>query len=286
MHDAPVFPLILVVLAQVSTNDPVAVVVASRRPGSDAAAQKVAARMTAALTAAGFKAPIDDAATMKLLKKQKLNARDCQGASPCVLKLATALGSAALIVAVDVGRIGDSLAIHVEAATGDGVSRAILDVPSDVDLKSGQIDAFDGFAKTLAENLAPTPTIPVAALPADALPADAPKSTTLAPSVTEPPRVFVARSTGPSTIRKAFPWVAGAGAVGALAVSGTFFALGSQDKRTYDNSVGESRVSRLTHSELEAISAQGNARFSIGVTTAVVGLALAATSALLFATSE
>ncbi len=281
MHDVPVFPLILVVLAQVSANDPVAVVVASKRPGADAAAQKVATRMTAALTAAGFKAPIDDAATVKLLKKQKLNPRDCQGASPCVLKLAAALGPAALIVAVDVGRIGDSLAIHVEAATGDGVSRGILDVPSDVDLKSGQIDAFDGFAKTLAEKLAPTPAIPVAALPADA-----PKSTTLAPSVTEPPRVIVARSTGPSTMRRALPWVAGAGAVGALAVSGTFFALGSQDKRTYDNSVGVNRVSRLTHSELQAISSQGNARFSIGVTTAVVGLALAATAALLFATSE
>jgi hypothetical protein len=281
LHDVGVSPLLLVLLAQVSAHDPIAVVISSKRPGSDTAAQKVATRMTTALASAGFKAPLDDAATVKLLKKQKLNPRDCQGANPCVLKLASALGPTAVLVAVDVGRIGDSLAIHVEAATGDGVARGVLDVPSDVELKSGQINAFDDFARSLAEKLAPTPAIPVAVLPADA-----PKSSTLTPPPSDTPRVVVARSSGPSTFRRALPWVAGAGAVGALAVSGTFLALGSQDKSAYENSLSPNRVSRLTGSELQAISSQGNTRFTVAMTTAIVGVALAATAGLLFATSE
>src|SRR4051794_25835082 len=114
MHTAWVLPLVLLLLTQAPARPSVAVVVSSKRPGADASAQKVGARMVEALTTAGFTSPLDDAATLRLLKKAKLNPRDCQGATPCLLKLATALGPSTVVVGVDVGRIGDSLAIHVE----------------------------------------------------------------------------------------------------------------------------------------------------------------------------
>ena len=126
--------LVLVVLSQAPTHAPIGVVVTSKRPGSDAAAQKVAARMLEALAGAKLSSVVDDAGAVKLLKKAKLNPRECQGASPCLIKLANALGPTAIVIGVDVGKIGDSLAIHIEAV-GVEASIAALDVPADADLK-------------------------------------------------------------------------------------------------------------------------------------------------------
>lgn len=271
-------PLILVVLSQAPAHTPVGVVVSSKRPGSDAAAQKVATRMVEALGGAKFTGVLDDAATGKLLKRAKLNARDCQGAGPCLIKLAKALGPTAIVIGVDVGKIGDSLAIHVEAV---GVEASVLavDVPADADLKPGQLDALDGFAKSVAEKLTPTPAADQAPPPSDA-----PKAAVLEPTPppTPPPAVTAARA-GPSTMRKVVPWIVGGGAVASLAVSGAFFGLGAQDKSKFDASVSGG-VSRLPGSELQRISSSGNMNFTIGLSTAVVGVALAACSAVLFAT--
>lgn len=274
------FPLILVLLSQAPARTPVGVVISSKRPGSDAAAQKVAARMVEAVASAQFTSVLDDVATAKLLKKSKLIARDCQGAGPCLIKLASALGPKAIVFGVDVGKIGDSLAIHIEAV-GPDASIGSVDVPADADIKPGQLGPLDGFARSIAEKLAPTPAV-AQTQPAPA--ADAPKPVVLEPTPppTPPPAVVAARE-GPSTVRKALPWIVGGGAVASLAVSGVFFGLGASDKSAFDASVSGG-VSRLPGSELQAISSRGNSRFTIGLSTAVVGVALAACSAVLFAT--
>ncbi len=232
--------------------------------------------MVEVLKTAGFGSALNDAATTKLLKAAKLNPRDCQGASPCLIKLANALGPNALVFAVDVGKIGDSLAIHVEAVTASG-SIAAQDVPSDAELKAEQLSALGAFAKSVSEKLAPV-TPPVVAV----LPADAPKTVALEPSPA-PPKLAIVSASRPSPVRRALPWVVGGAGIATLGVSGAFAALGAQDKSAFDASVS-GRVSRLPGSELQTISNRGNSRFTIALTSAVVGAALVACSAALFAT--
>lgn len=277
-------PVVLFLLSQAPAPGSAAVLVASKRPGADAPAKTVAARMTSAAGAAGFTVAAD-AVTAKALKKAKLNPRDCQGATACLQKSATALG--AVVFGVDVGKIGDSLAIHVEAVNAAG-SLGALDVPVDGNLKPADLDALEAFAKSVASTLAPaSSTPPVATAAPKPAPADAPKPATLEPAPAAPPSATVVLAKPPppagrSGIRKAVPWLVGAGAVAALGVGGAFLGLGAQEKAKFDASV-TGGVSRLPGSELQALSARGNFDFTVGFSTAAVGVGLAALAALLFA---
>lgn len=231
--------------------------------------------MRQSLLAAGFDAVVDDAAVVKRVKKQKLNPRDCQGASPCLLKLAGALSPTALLVGVDVGKIGDSLAIHIEAVMPDA-SMGAIDVPAGADLEPGQLTQLDAFAKSLAQKLIPAPVV--------APPADAPRATTLEPVPALAPVAVVRRvPAGPSGFRRALPWILGAGAVAAVGTSAAFLGLGLREKNAFDASLTRG-VSRLRGSELQAISNRGNTDFTIGLSTVLVGAALGICAALLFAT--
>lgn len=235
--------------------------------------------MVEALTAAHAPLPTDDAATTRLLKKSKLNPRDCQGSSACLIKLAAAISPSAVLLGVDVGRIGGSLAIHVEAVNATS-SLGSIDVSASANV--GPLQELDAFAVSLVEKLSPH-TAEIPATPPPAIVTDTPRATSLEPVSTPKPELIATRTTGPSTGRKVLPWVVAGGAVASLAVAGTFLGLGATDKSKYDASV-TGAVSRLPGSELQALSNQANSRFSIGLTTAVIGAALALGSVVLFAT--
>lgn len=275
----------VLLLLTTQTPSSAAVLVTSKRPGADAPAKAVAARVTKAATAAGF-AVQADAASAKALKAAKLNARDCQGATPCLQKLASAVG--AVVFGVDVGKIGDSLAIHLEAVNATE-SLGAVDVPVDGDLKSADLSALDAFAKSVADKTAPsTPSVAEAPRPPEPTkpaPADAPKAAALEPTPSSPPSATVAAKPPPpgrSGFRKALPWIVGVGAVAALGVGGAFLGMGAGEKSKFDASVSGG-ISRLPGSELQALSARGNLDFTIGFSTAAAGVGLAALAALLFA---
>ena len=111
--------MLLIAFAQApAQRGPVAVVVTSRRAGADAFAVKLAARLAATLEREGAAGVLDDPKAQKRLKELGApDPRGCQGAVTCVQKLAAALGSDAVVVSVDIGKVVSSLAVHVEAVT-------------------------------------------------------------------------------------------------------------------------------------------------------------------------
>lgn len=278
--------------APAQTRPEVAVVLSTRRPKVDAIAGKIAERAQAALVNEGIDSPLDPpAATRKLRTLGYSDPRKCQGAVPCLARLAKLLGPDAIVIGVDVGQIARSLAIHIDAVTASGDTLASLDLTSSVDQWPSELSApLAGLARKVADKLAPpaqeAPTPPVAsdapvAPPHDSAPSPPPLPTAET-SATNP----VVVTSAPPKRSLAAPIAVGATAVAAFAVAGVFGGLGLQDMNTFNASrypVGGQTASTLPQSRLDALSNSANTRFTIALSAAVVGAALGAGSAFLFA---
>jgi hypothetical protein len=114
---------------------PVGVVLTSKRPGAEAVSVKIATRVYDVLRKEGVGGLMNNAETTKELKASGFaDPRTCQGTRACLTKLAILLGAKAVVIGVDVGKVGNTLAIHLDAIAADQEQPlASLDVSSSVD---------------------------------------------------------------------------------------------------------------------------------------------------------
>lgn len=292
--------LLVAVLAQTpapTRRGPVAVVVSSKRAGADAIAPKLAARVVSTLTREGLTDVQDDDKTAKQVKAAGFSdARNCQGGQSCLTKLAVLLGPRAIVVSVDVGKIGKQLAVHLEALSAEGgEALALSDFQASVD-NYGDDSAvpITVFARALAAKMTGAPATAEVAknAPESDLkkPADAPVVATNAPLEPPPPMPplveVVAQPPAPQRHSKVPGFALGGGAIACFGVAGAFGVLGLQDKNAYTSSkfdLNGMTASHLPQSELDRLATEGNTRFTIALTTALVGVGLAAASTFFLA---
>ncbi len=265
----------------------VAVVVSSKRVSADAWAEKLADRVHAALSREGVPKLLDDETTALRVKEAGFSdARKCQGALSCLANLAVLLGPKAVVVSVDVGKVGSRLAVHLEATTGEKVSLASADFVTSVsDFADESAVPIAVFARELVARL-PSPPKPVAAdsafPPQSVSPPDAPVKVALEPAPAAAPEAAVAIDEARRP--RAVPIALGGAAVASLGASVVFAVLGMQDKSAYEAARYEldgQVASRLSQNELDALAARGNARFTVALSTAAIGVALGAASTAL-----
>lgn len=299
---------LVVAAAQPGTSEApvVAVVVSSKRAGAEPWAEELAARVHAALKREGAPNVLDDKSTALRIKEAGFSdARKCQGAISCLANLALLLGPKAVVVSIDVGKVGSRLAVHLEATTSEKASLASKDfvasVSNFVDESAVPIALF---ARELMARL-PSPPKPATAqsvsspdAPANIAPEplsghpisasktkkpDLPVKVALESPLAvahEPAAEIDGGRTKPGTV----PIALGGAAAASLGASVVFAVLAMQDKGAYDAARYEldgQVASRLSQSELDTLAQRGNARFTVALSTAVMGVALGALSTAL-----
>jgi hypothetical protein len=237
--------------------DPVTVSLSSKRAGAEAFAPKVLARVRAALSTHEIQSNTDD------------RANDCQGATDC---LRNAAKPNTVLIGVDVGRIANSLAIHLEAVRqGGGKALAVADIPATVNNWSNELtDPLEAFITQLASKLPKTPE-PAASAPAPSTHKPIPKVIELQPSEGE--------EGPPSKLR----WVTTVAAVLSVAAGATCLGLGLNEKSVIDGSINAMGLSTLPQTQYDAHRSQGNAELTASLITLILGGALAILSIVLFA---
>ena len=270
---------------------PIAVVVSSKRPGADTLSGAVAARVHAALIREGTATgdALDDVATGKKVKAAGFSdARNCQGGTSCLTKLAVLLGPNAVVVGVDVGKIGSQLAIRLEAVSSKtGTSLFVTDVSAPVESWGDKVAVpIALFARQLVEKLA-TLAPPVAVVPPEPTPLktipDAPLAAELTPPP-QPPPAEVTASHAPAAVK----WTLGIGAIAAGGVSVGFLAAGLGTRARFDGSrtmVNGMPATFLTAAEADRLAASSNSQLTVSAITGAVAAVLLAT-ALYFFLSE
>lgn len=270
-----------------ASRAPVAVVMTSKRPGADKVAPKIAARVVDYLKREKVDRLLDDAATVKELKALGFSdPRSCQGNRACVDKLAVLIGAHAVVVSVDVGKIGKTLAIHLEAVAADSPkSLATLDVSSSLDdwsdalsvpivVFSRDVKAGLELKKTDKPAVAQTPPpSPPPAVVAD----DTPKKVDLVPAVKadETPTLV---ATEPGKPPKVAAWVLAGGAVVAAGASIGVGVMAGEAKKKFDASLvtlpDGTTGSTLTQAQAQQLAGQANAGVPISIASGVVSAAL------------
>lgn len=292
------FAILSFLLAVPEPRGPVAVVATSKRPGTEAYGSKVATRALELLKREGVANLFDEAQTLKLLKEASFpDPRSCNGGQKCVEKLAVLMGPRAVIVSIDVAKIGKSLAIHVEALGAEGGEPlSSTDVSAPIDSwKEQSALGFITFARALKDRLetaAPAPPEPASERPASDRPVaavTAPTRPSIEPSSTENTTELRDEAIGGKPVRTG-AWVAVAGSTTAFVLSGILVGLGVADQDTIrsrttvvvlEDGKKEERFNGLD-AEYRQIQTGGNLKFTLALTSALIGAALAATSTWLF----
>lgn len=275
--------LVLAVLAA-EERSPIAVVVASKRAGAEAISAKLATKVHGAVTAAG-KTALDDAAAVKQLKKDGVDPRTCNGATECLLKAALKLGPKAVVIGVDVGKIGKNLAMHLEAVAADnGETVAVTDISATAgDWDAASTEPIATFVKQVTDKLG-TPA--VAAKDEIKRPSDAPADVALTPPPPAPAPAPAATATRSSGGSKLLPIIAIGAAGAALITSVVFLVLGMSEKSVIDGSLMQNgTVTNLTQPEFNRHKSAGNMYFTVSLSTALVGVLFGAAAGVLFATN-
>ncbi|MBE2253088.1 MAG: hypothetical protein IAE78_26380 [Myxococcus sp.] len=287
------FALTSLLLSQAAeTRAPVGVVLTSRRPNTDAFAPKIAARVVEVLKREGVGDVRDDARSTKELKAAGFSdPRSCNGGQTCSARLAVLLGPKAVIVAVDVGKVGKSLAIHLEAFAADlpDTTLAVADIAAREDKWADQSLAdVTTFVRQLKGKLAlpakvavtPPPPPP----PDEKKQPDAPVKTTLEPTTTQERTDLVEPAPAPSKV----PAIAVASGAGAAAIAaGIFGALAASDRATWDQNVttqpdGTLGSSTLTEEQVKQLGASMNTRATVALTSGIVAVVLGGVATWLF----
>ncbi|MBX7101940.1 MAG: hypothetical protein K1X89_29760, partial [Myxococcaceae bacterium] len=175
----PVLLSLSLAVAPAAGVDPVAVIVTSERMGAAEAADAVATQVHQALVREGWAQTLDVTASSERVKATGFaDPRKCKGARSCVSKLAVLLGARAVVVSVDVGKLGGTLAIHLEAvAADDERSLEVTDVTAGTDLLAEKSALpVTLFARAVAAKLKARAAVAHAPRPGDA-----PTVTTLTP---------------------------------------------------------------------------------------------------------
>jgi hypothetical protein len=283
--------------------EPVGVVLSSHRPGADAQAAQALVRAEQALANVGVPGLLSAAETRKrLVAAGYSDPRKCAAGKKCLKDLALILGPDAVLVGVDVARVGDEVVVHLEAVAANAeVSLAVKDAT--VRLK-GFADALVApltvFARALKAKMAVHPEraerverVPQPELEPRASrvedrpvakseplrPQPMPAAAQPAPLATEP--VLERRGVKGTTVAGI---VTGAAALAAGAVAVSFAVLAANDQAQWQASrydLGGQNATRLSAGQADALVAQGNARFSVALGAGVGAGALAITAVIL-----
>ena len=273
------------------TRAPVGVVLTSRRPNTDAFAPKIAAKVVELLKREGVADVRDDARATKDLKSAGFSdPRSCNGGQTCSARLAVLLGPKAVLVAVDVGKVGKSLAIHLEAFAADLTeSVAVADISAREDKWADQSLAdITTFVRQIKDKLplpvkvAVTPTPP----PPDVKKAtpDAPVKTTLEPTQKDTRSDLTETAQAPSKV----PAIVVASGAGVAAIAaGVFGALAATDRATWDKNVtmqpdGSLGSSTLTQEQVKQLGSGMNTKATVALTSGIVAVALGGVATWLF----
>ncbi|MEW6431428.1 MAG: hypothetical protein AB1730_07940 [Myxococcota bacterium] len=282
--------VLTVTLAQAAdVRAPVGVVLTSRRPGAEAASVKIAGRVFDVLKKEGVGGLLNNAQTTRELKEGGFSdPRTCQGTRSCLSKLAILLGAKAVVIGVDVGKVGKTLAIHLDAIAADQEKPlASLDVSSSFD---GWSDAMSApivvFVRDVKAGLEiqrdePPPPPPVVVAPKVD---DTPKRTDLTPAPKEEPLVVAKPSSG--GLPRAVPWALAGTAVAAAGGSVVLGILGAGDKAKFNASLVSlpdgTQGSTLPESEAKALASSANTKIGLAIGTAVLSAALGGAAAYFF----
>lgn len=281
-------PLLLLqlTLAQTEVRSPVAIVITSKRPGAEAVSPKIAQRVLDTFKREGVVGLLDDGAATKELRSAGFSdPRTCQGTRACLSKLAVLLGPKAVVVGVDVGKVGKSLAIHLEAVAADqDEALGSLDVSSSIngwsDAMSAPIVVFVRDVKAGLEKKLPPPPPPPDAVVKN----DTPRKTDLTP----PPKedrvgdVVKSGSGGP----KVGAIVTTGAAVASAGVALTFAIVSGSAKAQFDASLIDlpdgTKGSRLPEPQARQLAETANAGAGVAIGTGIVAVGLGVVSAILF----
>jgi hypothetical protein len=279
-------------LGQADVRSPVAVVITSKRPGAEQVAPKIAQRVFDSFKREGVGGLLDDAASVKELKSAGFSdPRTCQGTKACLSKLAILIGPKAVVVGVDVGKVGKTLAIHLEAVSADkDESLGALDVSSSIngwsDAMSAPIVVFvrDVKAGLELKKKAPEPVDTPPPPPPEVVKNDTPKKTDLTPPPKEDPIGITDKPTGKPP--KVAAIVTTGGAVAAAGVAVTFGILSGGAKGEFDKSLVDlgngMKGSTLPEARAKELAATANTDAAVAVSAGVVAAGLAVVSAILF----
>lgn len=275
------------------TRAPVGVALTSRRPNADAFAPKVATRVVEILKREGVSDVRDDARTTKELKAAGFSdPRTCNGGQTCSARLAVLLGPKAVLVGVDVARVGKSLAIHLEAFAADLPDPlAAIDVTAREDKWADQSLAdITRFARQVKEKLAiEKATVAVAPPPpppVEKKPGDAPVEPKLEPKPGGGERPDVTATTEPAPSK--VPAIVVASAAGAAAITaGIFAGLAASDRATWDKNVtmqpdGSLGSSTLTEAQVAQLAQGMNTKATVALGSGIGAAVLAGVATWLF----
>lgn len=282
--------VLAVSLAQAAdVRTPVGVVLTSKRPGAEAASVKIATRVYDVLKKEGVGGLLNNARSTKELKENGFSdPRTCQGTRSCLSKLAILLGAKAVVIGVDVGKVGKTLAIHLDAIAADqDKPLASLDVSSSFD---GWSDAMSApivvFVRDVKAGLeiqreAPPPPPPPVVAKVD----DTPKKTDLTPAPKEEPLV-IAQPAPSGGVPRAVPWALAGTAVAAAGGSVVLGLLGAGDKAKFNDSLvtlpDGTQGSTLPESDAKALASSANTKIGLAIGTAVLSAALGGAAAYFF----
>ena len=265
-------------------------VITSKRPGAEALAPKITQRVFDSFKREGVTGLLDDAATAKELREAGFSdPKSCQGTRACLSKLAILLGPKAVVVGVDVGKIGKTLAIHLDAVAADqDASLGTLDVSSSLngwsDAMSAPIVIFVRDVKAGLElgkkpaELPPTPPLEVAK-------SDAPKKTDLVPAPKQDfPSNLIEKPEGKPP--RVAAWVFAGGAAATAGVAIAFGVMSGNAKKDFDASLVElgdgTKASRLPEDQARALANAANTNAAVAVTSAVLSAGLTAAATIFF----
>jgi hypothetical protein len=266
---------------------PVAVLATSKRPSVDQYVATLTARAHALFEKEGIAPLLDEASGIHQLKVAGVtDSRTCQGGTACVARLALILGEHAVVVGIDVGKAGPSLAVLMEAVAADTKQPLLtseFSVPiakySDECALPLTVFARQLKAKLDAENPAPVKVVE----PLQKPPPDAPVVAKIEP----PPPALVIPVEAPSSGRKVGGWLTAGGAVVGLGVGIALAVVGTGAKGQIDASVtaGTPPSSSLPASQLKGLESQANGAFTGALISGIAAAVFAAVSIYLFASS-
>lgn len=278
------------------TRAPVGVVLTSRRPNTDAFAPKVATRVVEILKREGVADVRDDARSTKDLKAAGFSdPRSCNGGQTCSAKLAVLLGARAVIVAVDIGKVGKSLAIHLEAFAADlPEPLAVTDITAREDKWADQSLAdITTFVRQVKEKLTmqakvavtPPPPPPPDVKKPEPKNTDTPVATKLEPKQKDD-RTDLVDTAEPTSSK--VPAIAVASAAGAAAITaGIFAGLAAGDRATWDKNVtmqpdGTLGSSTLTQAQVQQLSGSMNTKATVALGAGIGAVVLGGVATWLF----
>jgi hypothetical protein len=288
------FALTVAVLAQSpELRAPVSVTLTSRRPNTDAFAPKVVARVVEVLKREGLADVRDDARTVKELKAAGFSdPRSCNGGQTCSARLAVLISPRAVLVGVDVGKVGKSLAIHLEAFAADLTEPiAVADITARDDKWADQSLAdITTFVRQVKERLVVAPAKvavkpPPPPPPEDKARTDSPRKTELEPRA-DTRRTDVTDTADPTSSK--VPAIVVASAAGVAAVAAIVSAgLAASDRSTWDRNVtmqpdGTLGSSTLTQGEVNALASGMNTKASVALGSGLAAVALGGVATWLF----